>query len=128
MRHILVVDDSRFAQVAFVYALKDTDYTVHTVSSGKEALEEARRTRFDLFFLDLKMPDMDGVETLRALQPMRGNAPVYIVTAYRDEFMQRLQEAARDGLQFEVAEKPLDGPAIVNIVEGMLEGPRRDNR
>jgi CheY-like chemotaxis protein len=120
---ILVVDDDHFARLAFVYALKDTPHEVETAASGEEAVHRVGQHPYDLFFLDLKMPGMDGVETLRALRKCCPDAPVYIVTAYRDEFMKRLKEASAEGLRFEVAEKPLDGARIVAIVEGVLNGP-----
>ncbi len=123
MADILVVDDNRYAQLAFVYALKDTPYEVHTADSGQEALIKADAHRFDLIFLDLKMPGMDGVETLRGLSRIQSDVPVYIVTAYREEFMQRLKQAADEGLVFQVATKPLDEQQIRAIVQGMLERP-----
>lgn len=124
MPDILVVDDNRFAQLAFEYALKDTPYAVHTADSGQEAIAKCTGQRFDLVFLDLKMPGMDGVETLRQLARIHADVPVYIVTAYRQEFMQRLREAAREGLAFQVAAKPLDEQQIREAVSAALEGPR----
>ncbi len=126
-KHILVVDDNRYAQLAFVYALKETGYEVDTASSGKEALEKVEAKQYDLIFLDLKMPEMDGVDTLRHLQKVRPAPPVYIVTAYKDEFMQRLRAAAQDGLAFQIAAKPLDDEQIRAVIRGVLEGPEPEN-
>lgn len=120
-KRILVVDDDRQARMAFVYALKEMDYAVETAASGLEAIEKIGREKFDLVFLDLKMPGLDGLETLRRLRVIDKDVRVYIVTAYHETFAQRLKEASAHGLGFEVVDKPLNEERIRQITHGVLK-------
>lgn len=120
-KRILVIDDEAGVRETFRNALEGIGYQVDLAASGEEGLTQAQRERPDLVFLDLKMPGMDGIETMRELQQRVRNVPVFIVTAYRSEFMNRLQDAARGGLTFNVLDKPLSGDEIRNIARGILE-------
>jgi CheY-like chemotaxis protein len=69
-RHIraLVVDDMETQLVAARGLLESYRLSVSTAPGGREALELARETNFDLVFIDYMMPEMDGIETARALR------------------------------------------------------------
>ncbi|MEW8013554.1 MAG: response regulator [Candidatus Sedimenticola endophacoides] len=78
----------------------------------------------DLVFLDLKMPQMGGVEVLRRLQALYPELPVCIVTAFFESFMRELVAAADDGLRFELVRKPIGKDEIISIVRSYFEGPQ----
>ena len=68
MKNILIVDDSPLQlKLAGIY-LSQEDYTVYNAANGKEGLEAAARIRPDLIILDIEMPEMDGLETLKRLK------------------------------------------------------------
>ncbi|MCK9532183.1 MAG: response regulator [Gammaproteobacteria bacterium] len=123
MKRILVIDDEPGVRDAFSDALDDMAQ-VDTAASGEEGLAKADEATPDLIFLDLKMPGIDGVETLRRLQQSAAGVPVFIVTAFHREFMDRLQEAAQAGLLFNVLDKPLDSDQIRVIARSVFEGPQ----
>lgn len=75
---ILVVDDEKAILALFEAALSRHGYEVHTTESGIDALEILKRTDIQLIFLDLNMPEMDGVELCREI---RKNMPIAIVVA-----------------------------------------------
>ena len=76
--------------------------------------------RPDLVFLDLKMPGLSGVETLRRLQDTCPRTPVYVVTGVYGEFMTPLRELQSRGVDFNLARKPLTASEIKAIA-----APRR---
>ena len=81
---ILVVDDDRLMRRSVSIGLQAAGYSTETAGSGEEALEKARALRPQLVLLDIGLPGMDGLETLRALRQSVG-APVIFVTARRRE-------------------------------------------
>ena len=50
--------------------------------------------------------------------------PIYIVTAFHEEFMEQLRVAANEGYEFEVMRKPIESQDLVRITEAILEGVR----
>ncbi len=121
-KRILVIDDEDAIRKSFDLALEDSGYQVDTASSGMEGLEMLKSQSYDLVFLDLKMPGMNGVETLREIRKLNKDIPVYIVTAFYGEFFEELQYVADQGAEFEVLNKPVDGDMILNLCKGVLEG------
>ena len=119
---ILVIDDDDCVRNAFTLALLGSGYEVDTAESGEKGIEKAGNERYDLIYLDLKMPGLNGVETLRELRKRDRDIPIYIVTAFYGEFFEELQEAIKDGLDFEVLTKALSSAQITGITKGILEG------
>lgn len=122
-KRILVIDDERSIRRSFELALEDTDYTVETAKSGDRGIELFHKEGYDLVYLDLRMPGLNGVETLRTLRRIDAEVPVYIITAFYDEFFGELKTAGEEGLDFDVLRKPIDAEEIMRITQGVLEGP-----
>jgi len=121
-KRILVIDDEETIRKLFVAALKDTSYEVDTANSGEQGIGLEQKTRYDLVFLDLKMPGLNGVETLRRLWELDPGVPVYIITAFHKEFLDELGSAAEDGISFEILHKPFGVDEINLLVRSVLEG------
>lgn len=66
--HILVVDDTEMNLVVFTNLLKKTRMQIDTAMSGDEAIKLAREKKYDIIFLDHRMPNKDGIETLAELK------------------------------------------------------------
>lgn len=77
---ILVVDDERNITDLVSKVLQREGYAVTTATSGRSALEEAKKDNFDLVILDVMMPGMDGFETAKALND-NAYIPVIFLTA-----------------------------------------------
>ena len=122
-KKILVIDDDEAVRKAFELALEDTDYTVDTAEDGESGLEKFRTGTYDLVYLDLRMPGMNGVETLREIRKMNADVPVYVVTAFHTEYFTELNSAQKDGINFELLQKPVSSDQIVLVTKGVLEGP-----
>ncbi len=117
---VLVMDDEESVRDAFADALEDMPYVVEAVSSGDEALVKAKSSPADLVFLDLKMPGMDGVEVLHQIRELDEAVPIYIVTAFHAEFLDRLQAAEEKGLTFQLLHKPIGQEAIRKVANAVL--------
>ena len=67
---ILAVDDTAINLTVIEGLLKKTQVKIDTALSGKEALRKVKNNVYDLIFLDFRMPEMDGIETLKAMKAM----------------------------------------------------------
>ena len=116
-KNILVVEDDEVSRRVITQMLKEIGHKVTTSSSGKRALALLKTHSFDLIFMDIQMPEMDGIETTRRIRKMDGPAsgiPIVAVTAYalqgdREKFL-------RFGLD-EYITKPIQLDELYQIIE-----------
>jgi two-component system response regulator PilR (NtrC family) len=80
--HILVVDDEPDVREIFQLALRRKGHQVTLASTGESAVEQAGQSRFDLAFVDVAMPGMDGVETVRQLKSVSPETSVVMITGF----------------------------------------------
>jgi DNA-binding response OmpR family regulator len=121
-KRILVIDDESGIRKSFMTALEDTGYLVETAESGEVGIEKLEKQKYDLIYLDLNMPGLNGVETLRELRERDKDVPVYILTAFHAAFTDQLKKAADDKIDFELLKKPLSSNQVVSITRGILDG------
>jgi DNA-binding NtrC family response regulator len=115
-QRILVVDDDEAIRDALMEILED-DYDVTSVDSGFKALSQIKNQIFDLIFLDIVMPEMDGIETLKQIKAHDKNLDVIMISA-----VDRAQEAT-DSIRlgaYDYITKPFDHEIILNRVEKVL--------
>lgn len=115
--NILVIDDDPAVRSAFKLILEDDGFSVREAEGGLQGIEMVSAERPDLIFLDLRMPGIDGVETLRRLKSIDATLNIYIVTAFANEYMEQLKGVHEEGYQFELASKPLSSSQIRNIAQ-----------
>ncbi len=84
MPRVAIVDDEENIRELYKEELEDLGYEVTTVTDGVQALSLLDRAMFDLVTLDMRMPDMDGIETLRKMKEKNTSLPVVICTAYEE--------------------------------------------
>ncbi len=99
-RVLLVDDDNTFRRVMGA-ELTRRGYTVTAAASGAEALEQRARVTPDITLLDLRLPDMDGIEVLKRLHEKEPGAPVVVLTAHGtiDTAIQAIRLGAQDYLE-----------------------------
>jgi CheY-like chemotaxis protein len=97
IRLLLVEDDTEFAEM-YQVRLELDEYAVKRAHNGREGLTLARAWRPDLIFLDIRMPEIDGLDMLRTLRadPTTAAIPVVVLTNYDDDGLRR--EAERLGV------------------------------
>lgn len=80
---ILIVDDDRLLQNSLTAILRERHQPL-VAGSGEEALRLLQRTPVDLVLLDVRLPGMDGIETLGRIRALQAELPVIMMTAYED--------------------------------------------
>jgi two-component system, NtrC family, response regulator AtoC len=105
MDNILVVDDERNIRTLCSRVLAGDQIEVHGVGTGKEGLQTADEVSPDLVLLDLRLPDMDGLEVLRALKARHAETAVIIITGFGQ--IQSAVEAMKAGAT-DYLEKPFE--------------------
>ena len=84
---ILVVDDEENIRFLFKEELEEEGYSVEVASNGYEAIEKAKKSKFDVIVMDIKMPGMDGIQALNEIKNFNKDQMVILCSAY-GEFKQ----------------------------------------
>ncbi|MGE5554783.1 MAG: response regulator, partial [Methanocella sp.] len=79
-KHILVVDDDKSVLTSTVRVLDRNGFIAHTAETGKEAIEKAKTQPYDAVLIDLKLPDMDGIDVLSRAD--FGRAVIIMLTGF----------------------------------------------
>ena len=114
---ILVIDDDELVRSLFKHTLEEQGHTVVTAGTSTEGIKCVKRWDFNLVFLDLKMPEIDGAELLRQIKAVNPKLPVTIITGYPDSDM--MARALAQG-PLGVMNKPFDASDIVTAVNNFL--------
>jgi DNA-binding response OmpR family regulator len=96
MKTILIVDDEKNLLKLYEKEFTEEGYRVITANSGSEALQKIQKDPFDLVILDIRMPDFNGVDTLKKIMESTSKVPVILnsaYTSYRDNFLTWAAEA-----------------------------------
>ncbi|MBI4395827.1 MAG: sigma-54-dependent Fis family transcriptional regulator [Elusimicrobia bacterium] len=115
---ILVVDDEPNVGMIFHRILGEAGYDVVSASNGMECLRSIKKQDPHLIFLDIRMPGIDGVETLRRIRETHPILPVVIMTAYQT--VTSAVECMKLGA-YDYLIKPLDADRLKSIVKQVLE-------
>lgn len=119
-RRILVVDDEPTVRESCQRIFGERGFEVETAASGAEGLERTRSGYFDCALVDLKMPDLDGMEIVRSARQDRSTMAVVVITGYGT--VATAAEAARLGVS-DYLQKPFQPEEIVDAVERALDRP-----
>jgi CheY-like chemotaxis protein len=114
---ILAVDDEHVILDSFRKILVLAGFSVDTVDNGPEALALLRAGDYDFLFTDLKMPEMDGIDVVKAAKHLRPDLDVVVITGYGTI------ESAVETMQFgaiDYAQKPFTEEELVALTERLL--------
>jgi DNA-binding NtrC family response regulator len=116
--NILIADDEDSIRFTLEQVLKQDGLNTETAVNGKEAVDAVRQRDFDLVLMDMKMPQMDGMEALQEIKKLAPNMMVIMMTAYgsRELAIKALQQGAYDYFS-----KPFDVPELRIVVKRALE-------
>jgi len=119
MMSVLIVDDEKALRDGMCETVRDLGYTPVAAASGNEALAIAKSARPGAVLLDLRMPDMDGLDVLKALRATADGAmlPIAIITAYATAA--NTIEAMRRGA-FDHLTKPIGRDDLASLLSSMM--------
>ena len=118
---ILVVDDELGVRESLRMILKFR-YEVYIAADGGEAIKRIKEQKFDLITLDLNMPKLSGIETLREIRKIDPEIPIIIITGYGTEEDEK--EAFLYGVKAFIS-KPFNTSKIIAAIDEIL-GKRMD--
>ena len=113
MKRVLVVDDDRLVLATLARGLRSEGYYVDTANDGQSALEAVENNTYDIAILDVRMPDMSGVDLAQKLKQI-ANMSVLFLSAYNDKEIVE-SALAEGGLGYMV--KPVEIPQLVPAIE-----------
>ena len=122
---ILVIDDDDTICTLFEDTLEDLGHTVTIVNIASKGLDLVKEQDFDMVFLDLKMPELDGAELYGQIKAFKPNLPVTIITGYPDSDLM-IKALAYGPLGF--IKKPFTSSDIINAVSNYLYFNTMGNR
>ena len=111
---IFVVDDDRDFGESLAEVFEERGHEVEMAYSGEEAVQRFETEDFDITFMDVRMPGMNGVDSFFALRKMKPDAKVMMMTAHSVE--QPLQQAVENGA-VGVLRKPFDVDDLLKILD-----------
>ena len=115
---ILIAEDEKTQRELLEGFLKKEGYLVNTAANGREALQKLRGEFFDVALLDHKMPDLDGLQTLREIRKLYPDLPSVMMTAYGtvETAVTAMKEGAVDYLT-----KPIDLEELLILLNKVIE-------
>jgi DNA-binding NtrC family response regulator len=118
MKRILIVDDESLIRSSLSAALRQDDTQIKAVPCGKDALGEIDAVFYDLCFLDVNLPDINGLELMKAVKKSSSATKIIIMTAGvvdEPELVQSIQANANLFLS-----KPFDLDRVKLFVDGIM--------
>jgi two-component system, response regulator, stage 0 sporulation protein F len=82
MSRLLIVEDEKHQRELYAMELEDEGYEIDQAANGKEAVEMVKAHKYDLVIMDIRMPEMDGIEALGKILSRDKKIPIIIYTAY----------------------------------------------
>ena len=120
MANILVVDDLKSLRLTLAGILEDEGHSVTVVEDGYQAIEAVKKTHFDVAFMDIKMPGINGVEAFNEFKKIDPGTVVIMMTAYS---VDELVKKAVDEGAYTCIYKPFDVEGVIELV-GKIAGER----
>ena len=118
MQKILIVDDEDAFRAIVKEILIDEEFSAAEASNELNAIEIFKNNPFDAVLLDLRMPGMDGIETLQELKKIDSHVPIIILTAFGD--IPTAVEAVKQGA-YDFITKPPEFDKLITIIKRAVE-------
>ena len=114
---ILIVDDQTGIRRTMTGIIEELGFQVMEAEDGYHAIDRVKNTRFDLVFLDIKMPGINGVQTFREIKKISPGSAVVMMTGFSVEDLVR--EALKEGART-VIYKPFQVEKVLSLVRSFV--------
>ena len=123
--HILIIDDETSLRQTMARILQRAGYEVTTAPNGKDGLALVSEHPFDLLYLDIRMPDMGGLELLKTIHAKYPDLPIILFTAQPEvnSAVEALRRVATDYLL-----KPLNPQTVIDRTQTILGDQQKERR
>ena len=122
---ILIIDDEETVRKSLAAVLEDKGYLVDTAENGKEAIQKSKAKIYNLALVDLRLPDMDGIELLTAMRDTTPKMVKIIITGYPS--LENAVEAVNRGADGYMV-KPYSMEKLLDTVKEHLQRQREEER
>jgi len=122
---ILVVDDDENIRKVEVAILEDQSYTVESVGTAKEAIEKSKRKFYNVALIDIRLPDMEGIELLTKFRETTPKIRKIIVTGYPT--LQNAVDAVNKGADAYIV-KPFEVEKVLKTIQQQLSKQEEERR
>lgn len=119
---IIIIDDDPSIRKVLTEILEDEGYVVESVDTAKKAIEKSKRKFYNLALVDIRLPDMDGIELLTKMKDATPKMRKIIITGYPT--LQNAVEAVNRGADAYIL-KPFDMKEVLKTIEQQLEKQRK---
>jgi len=115
---ILIVDDDENIRKVLTTILEDEGYKVESVDTAKKAIERTKRKFYNLALIDIRLPDMEGIELLTRMKRMTPKMRKLVITGYPT--LQNAIEALNRGVDAYIL-KPFDMEKVLEVIREQLK-------
>ena len=116
---VLVVDDESIVRDFFKDVARSLGGHVETAEDGDVAVDMYRKGHFDIVFMDMRMPHMNGLEAARSILTIDPSAKVVMMSGYSDDRM--MDDAIKCGAICKIP-KPFELKAVLNLISSAIKG------
>ncbi len=113
---LAIVDDDPNICKTMKSTLEGKGYSVTTCLSGEEIISCAKDRSYDIYFIDVKLPVLNGLETYLEIKKINPKAVVVMMTGYRQDAEELIQEGIKNGV-YSCLYKPFDMNSVIRIIE-----------
>lgn len=122
-KRILVADDDPFILDLYRTALEGHQYEIESATDGQEAFLAATSKPFDLVIMDIVMPNMNGIDSIRAIRKKHPQLPIIIISSFHDQFAEALSELKVQCILI----KPVMITQLVRSVRDVIQASQRQS-
>jgi DNA-binding NtrC family response regulator len=119
--NILIVDDEEVVRLSHLRSLESADCYAQAAEDGREALNVMEQHPFDVVLLDLRMPDLDGMDVLKTIKQRWPDSEVVVITGYPS--IETAKEAVRLGA-FNYLAKPVGPTEVIKAANDAMTQKR----